>query len=86
MKTTIEIPSSTFQQAESLAASQGISVDQLFAAAIEEKLRGHSVGGNGGEPAWMKGFGALADLKEENARILRIIEDEFEQIEPEDRR
>ena len=33
----------------------------------------------------MKGFGALADLKEENARVMKSIEEEFEQVEPEDR-
>ena len=32
----------------------------------------------------MKGFGALRHLHEENLRIDRIIEEEFEQIEPED--
>ena len=35
---------------------------------------------------WMKGFGGLADLKDENARIVKLIEDEFERVEPEDRR
>jgi hypothetical protein len=33
---------------------------------------------------WMKSFGALRHLHEENVRIQRIIDEEFEQIEPED--
>jgi len=33
---------------------------------------------------WMKGFGALRHLHEENVRIQQIIDEEFEQIEPED--
>lgn len=31
----------------------------------------------------MKGFGGLADLANETARIRQLIEDEFESIEPE---
>ena len=33
---------------------------------------------------WMKGFGALRHLHDENLRIERIVEEEFEQIELED--
>jgi hypothetical protein len=32
----------------------------------------------------MNGFGGLSDLKKENARTLKVIEDEFEQIDPDD--
>jgi hypothetical protein len=85
VKTTIDIPISTYNQVRSLAEAQGISVEQLLAKTIEEKLQGHPGSANGGEAPWMQGFGALADLKEENAWIARIIEEEFEQIEPEDR-
>ena len=34
---------------------------------------------------WMKFAGVLSDLHEENLRVAKIIEEEFEQIEPEDR-
>lgn len=34
---------------------------------------------------WMAAFGKLRHLRKENARISRIIEEEFEQIEPEGR-
>jgi hypothetical protein len=33
----------------------------------------------------MEGFGKLRHLHKENVRIQRIIDEEFEQIEPEDR-
>jgi len=84
MKTTIDLPNSAFEQAKSPAASQGITVEQLLANAVQEKLRGRPAPAPGAEPPWMKGFGALADLKEENARFEKAIEAEFEQIEPED--
>jgi hypothetical protein len=35
------------------------------------------------ERTWMKCFGALSHLKEDNARLNQIIEEEFGQIEPE---
>lgn len=85
MKATIDIPNATFEQAKCLADAQGISVEQLLANAVQEKLRLPSPPSHGAQPPWMKGFGALADLKEENARIMKSLEDEFEQIEPEDR-
>ena len=53
MRTTIEIPNSTFEQAKSLADAQGISVEQLLADTIEEKLRDRSTSDKGGEPPWM---------------------------------
>lgn len=85
MKATIDISNSTFEQARSLADAQGISVEQLLANAVQEKLRGTSHPCVSTQPPWMKGFGALADLKEENARILKSIEEEFEHVEQEDR-
>jgi type VI secretion system secreted protein VgrG len=35
------------------------------------------------DPPWMKGFGALAELRSETARIQRLVDAEFEQIETE---
>ena len=32
----------------------------------------------------MAGFGALSDIRDENRRVLEIIEDEFESLPPED--
>jgi hypothetical protein len=85
VKTTLEIPDATFRRAKTLAAAKGISLKQLFNDALEDKLRQTARGGKAPEPPWMKGFGELRDLKSENAKILTLIEDEFERIEPEDR-
>lgn len=85
MKTTIDISRSTLERAKALANAQGISLDQLLARTLEEKLGHPTASSSGGQPAWMSGFGSLADLREESARVMRLIEDEFEEVEPEDR-
>lgn len=84
MKTTLEIPDSTFRHAKTLAAARGISLKQLVNVALDEKLRQSARPGKVAKPAWMKGLGALANLKSENARIMALVEAEFEQIKPED--
>jgi hypothetical protein len=80
MKTTLEIPDALFRRAKSAAAEKGIPLRALVSEALAEKLRVHE----GGEKPWMKAFGKLRDLRKETARIDRIIEEEFERIEPED--
>ncbi len=84
MKTTLEIPDSTFRRAKTVAVARGISLKQLFTEALDDKLRQIARGAKATQPSWMKGFGGLADLKAENARIMMLIEEEFEHIEPED--
>jgi hypothetical protein len=81
MKTTLELPDALFRRAKSAAAQRGIPLRELVAEALAEKL----VPGRGEERPWMKCFGQLKDLRRETARIDRLIEEEFEQIEPEDR-
>lgn len=81
MKTTLEIPDALFKRAKSAAAEQGIPLRALVADALTEKLRGRG----GDEKPWMNSFGKLRGLRKETARINRIIEQEFDQIEPEDR-
>jgi hypothetical protein len=80
MKTTIEIPDPLFRRAKSTAAERGISLRELVSEALADKLR---VQGTEDKP-WMKAFGKLRGLRKETARINRIIEAEFGQIEPED--
>jgi CRISPR/Cas system-associated protein Csm6 len=77
----LELPDPVFRLAEAKAEELGIPVQQLVAEIVEEKLR------NGSVPAdkpWMECFGELSHLHEETERINRIIEEEFEQIEPEE--
>ncbi len=88
MKTTIEIPEGTFRQAKTLAAAQGITLKQLVTEALERRLKraAEAAGGVGDVPPWMAGYGALSHLANENRRILGLIEEEFEQLHPEDMR
>lgn len=85
MKTTLDIPDETFRQVKARAALRGIPLRQFVTEALEEKIR--EDGRNGGvppTPPWMKEFGALADLEEENRRIEGLIAEAFGRIEPED--
>jgi hypothetical protein len=81
MKTTLEIPDNLFRQAKAAAARRGIPLRELVTEAIATKLSHNP----GQERPWMESFGKLRALRTENARIGRIIEKEFGQIEPEDR-
>jgi hypothetical protein len=85
VKITFDLPDETFRQAKARAALRGIPMRQYVAEALEEKLRGESSkGATGQSPPWMQGFGALADLGEENLHIEALIAAEFGGIEPED--
>ena len=81
MKTTLEIPDPVFRRAKATAAERGIPLRQFVTEAVEEKLRFKPVGAD--KPV-MKLAGKLRHLRGETARINRIIEQEFEQIEAED--
>jgi len=83
MKTTIEIPDSLFRQAKASAAQRGISLKDLLTEALREQLR-KKIGQPTSSPPWMKAFGGLRDLHQENKRLDRLINKEFEQIEEED--
>ena len=78
MKTTLEIPDPTFRKAKATAGALGISLREYVTLAVEEKL---SQGTGGG----LECAGELAHLHEETERIQKLIDEEFEQIEPEDR-
>ena len=81
MKTTLEIPDKIFRRAKSAAAERGIPLRQFVTEAVREKLKMPS----GPDKPWMKSFGKLRHLRKETARINGLIEEEFEQIEAEDR-
>ncbi len=85
MKTTLDLPDETFRQAKARAALRGIPMRQFVTEALEEKIRGESAPGSPAQsPPWMRGFGALADLREENRRLEGIMAVEFGRIEAED--
>jgi hypothetical protein len=80
VKTTLEIPDRLLRQAKAAAARQGIPLRELVTEAIADKLER--------KPAharpWLQSFGQLSALRKETARINKIIDREFGQIEPED--
>ena len=81
MKTTLEIPDAVFRRAKAQAAERGIPLRQFVTEAVEEKLNPSPATG---ERPWLRMVGGLRHLRLENARIRKLIEAEFEKIEPED--
>lgn len=81
MKTTLELPDALFRRAKSAAAQRGIPFRELVSEALAEKL---TLGAADARP-WMRTFGKLRGLRKESARINRVIKEEFDLIEPEDR-
>jgi hypothetical protein len=81
MKTTLEIPDAIFRRAKTLAAQRGIPFRAFVSEALADKLRARS---DRESKPWMETFGKLRHLHKETARINRIIEEEFDQIETED--
>ena len=82
MKTTLEIPDLLFRRAKSVAAERGIPLRAFVTEAVEEKLATDT---KAAAKPWMQAFGKLRHLRKETAKINRAIEEEFEQIEVEDR-
>jgi hypothetical protein len=82
VKTTLEIPDSLFRQAKSAAAERGIPLREFVTEAVKDKLAATA---KSAERPWMAAFGKLRHLRKETARINRLIEEEFEQVEAEDR-
>ena len=82
MKTTLEIPDAIFRRAKSVSAERGIPFREFVTEAVKEKLAGRA---NAADKPWMAAFGKLRRLHNETAKINRAIEQEFEQIEAEDR-
>jgi hypothetical protein len=80
MKTTLEIPDAIFRRAKSRAAERGIPLRKFVTEAVEDKLKAVSTAG---QKPWMKHMGKLKDLRKETERINRVIEEAFEEIDPE---
>ena len=81
MKTTLEIPDPIFRRAKARAAEQKIPLRQFVTDAVAEKLNS---GSSDQVKARMRLVGKLRRFRKENARINKLIEEEFERIEPED--
>ena len=85
MRTTVELPDTIFRKVKALAAARGITLRQFFTEALKEQLRRYNIETHGEDagPPWMAGFGVLSDLSDENCRVLGLIEEEFERLDPE---
>jgi hypothetical protein len=69
VKTTLEIPDPTFRRAKATASELGIPLREYVTQA---------------DKPWLECAGELAHLHRETLRIQKIIDEEFEQIEPGD--
>jgi len=83
MKTTIDIPDDLFRLAKARAALSGISLRQFVTDTLRLKLEQDQARDRPADPPWMRGFGALAELRSETTRIQRLVDAEFEQLETE---
>lgn len=81
MKTTVEIADPLLRKAKATAAGRGQSLKQFLHEAVTDKLA-REAGVNGADPAWMKFVGAVP--RSESKRLMRIIDQEFGQIDPDD--
>ena len=87
MKTTIEISNITFRRAKTMAAAKGITLKELLAEALEDKVANGGTASKTAEPPWLKLHGAFArtkSMRAETRRIQKVIDEEFERIDPED--
>jgi len=80
MKTTLEIPDTIFRRAKSKAAEQGIPLRQFVTEAVEDKLKTAPAAG---QKPWMRHMGKLKDLHKETVRINKVIDEAFEEVDPE---
>jgi hypothetical protein len=85
MKTTIEIPDLLFRRAKSHAAERGQTLKDFVTDALKSRLETEAEADHSRDPKWMAGFGALARLRKETARIQAAIDETFEVVEDEDR-
>jgi hypothetical protein len=86
MKTTLELPDQLFRKAKATAAERGQSLKEFVTEALRDKLVPGSGRTRADAPEWMQGFGKLKRLHKETVRVQSVINQEFEVIEPEDRR
>jgi hypothetical protein len=86
MKTTLELPDRLFRKAKATAAERGQSLKEFVTEALRDKLALDRGRARADEPEWMQGFGKLKRLHKETVRVQSVVDQEFEVVEPEDRR
>ena len=88
MKTTLEISDNLFRKVKATAADRGQTMKQFVTEALQEKLLGKGSGGASAKAAWLKFFGVFGKTAAERAetrRIQKLIDDEFEQVDADDK-
>ena|SRR5258707_7826770 len=79
VKTTVEIPGRTLRRAKVFALSRGITLNQFFTQAVEDKLE--TAAAPSKKPMWIKLGGVVGKTGSaiaETRRIQRRIDTEFE--------
>lgn len=80
VKTTMEIPDSTYRRAKATAARRGQTVAAFISSAVEAKLAAEERGIK--DKPWMEFAGVFQSEREESKRILQRIEESCEGIDP----
>jgi len=78
VRITIEMPDQVHRDAKARAAELGMPLHQFVTEAVKERLQRHP--SLKGKP-WMKSFGGLRHLHDENVRIQKLIDEEFGSID-----
>jgi hypothetical protein len=84
MKTTLEIPDQVFRRAKARAAERGQPLREFVTEALQEKLSGRAARPGANAPSWLRGFGKLRRLRQETARVQRLIDRDLDVVEPDD--
>lgn len=77
MKIIVEIPDDLYTRGKNTAKKESKSLPELMAEALEQRLDGLLME-SAGRP-WMRAFGGLGHLHEENRRLDDWTRQEFEQ-------
>jgi hypothetical protein len=80
MKTTLEMQDALFRRMKAQAASTGVSIRQFVTEAVEDKLANRTRARRG-PSGWKRIFGSLPGSAKE---IDRVVQAEFERIDPAD--
>jgi len=81
MKTTLELPERLYREIKARAALRGQTIKSFFLEAVRDKLLADR-NSKTGQPGWRAVFGQANP--NDVAEVQKFIDEEFEQIDPED--
>ena len=82
MKTTIDIPDPLLREAKMMAARDQSTLRAVVTRALEAEIERHGLSAEP-RPRWRRAFGGLRHLREDLARVNRVVEETFEEIDEE---